>query len=246
MSKLSIAGGRCFRGAIYALAMSTFTSAASADAIVYDNGPPLYTPESDQAAWVADSQGAVSIEAADDFSLPSGNNRVYSIHWWGIYESGIANPPGDDFTIKIYNDNTAIKGAPAPAPNTVNTNVNIISLTRTSTGTFIEGLPVYEYGARVRGFSEIPPYLSLLGGNFRYWLGISNDSGGNDWAWVQSANSAGAMYLKSATTQQWMATDKSLAFYFTVVPEPSGMALAALAVVGAAVAAARRRWRVNR
>ncbi|MBX9791909.1 MAG: hypothetical protein K2Y37_23545 [Pirellulales bacterium] len=246
MSTHSTAGCRWLRGVLGALVVSIFTSAAWADAIVYDNGPPLYSPLADQAAWVADSQGADSIEAADDFSLPSGNNRVYSMHWWGIYESGIAVPPSDAFTIKIYNDNTAIKGAPAPAPNTVNTNVNIISLARTATGTFIEGLPVYEYDARVRGFSEIPPYLSLLGGNFRYWLGISNNSAGNDWAWVQSANSAGAMYLKSATTQQWVATDKSMAFYFTVVPEPSGLAMAALAAVGAAVTAARRRGRRNR
>ncbi len=234
----------CRRGFLYALSMMSLAIIAvpaRGDVITYDNGPPLYTPVSEQGAWIADTAGLNSIEAADEFTLAPGNNRIYNIHWWGVYKSGVIIPPTDDFKIKIYNDNTAIKGAPAPAPNTVNQNVNIISLIRTPTGALVEGLPVYEYNAWVRGFGVNPPYVSILGGNFRSWLGISNNSGGNDWAWVQNADSGGTMYLKSASTQEWIATNKNLAFYFSVVPEPSTWVMVVLSGLGVASVVARRK-----
>lgn len=241
MRMFEIISRRTLLIALGTVAASLLGLSARGDVITYDNGPPLYAPVSEQGALLGDSQNPNFIEVADEFKLPSGNNRIYNIHFWGVYTSGIVSPPTDDFTIKIYNDNTAIKGAPAPAPNTVNTNVNIISLTRTAVGTLIDGLPVYEYDARVRGFNENPAYLSLLGGNFRSWLGISNNSGGNDWAWVQNGDSGGTAYQKDASTLQWIATDKNMAFYFSVIPEPSTWIMAVLSGIGMVGVVARRR-----
>jgi hypothetical protein len=221
------------------ISLSLLGMSARGDTITYYKGPPLYSPVSDQAAWTADSKSSLTTQAADYFDLAPGAERIYNIHFWGVYKSGVA-PATDAFSMQLYNSNTNAKLGPVPSPSLSNEEIFILGLTRTPTGTFIGGLPVYEYDARIRYYWGSAPYLEVGGGGERY-LAISNNSGGNEWAWAQSQNSGGHMYLRSAATNQFVATNKSMAFYFTVIPEPSTWIMAVLSGLGMVGVMARRK-----
>lgn len=208
--------------AIVALALLGGTESTRGE-VIFDNGSPLLAPVPAQGALFADADNASYTSATDDFALSSGDgNRIYAITWWGVYGSGVANPPTDDFQMKLYNYVT-------PTVST-NRNVAILNLARTATTDTLNGLTVYRYDARVSNPFSIP-YLDVQT-NVTYWLGISNDSGGNNWAWAQSQNSGGNAYQYSATSGTWGARNKELAFQLLTIPEPASLLLAALAVGG--------------
>jgi len=54
------------------------------------------------------------------------------------------------------------------------------------------------------------------------------------------------LFLKDASTQQWVATNKSMAFYFSVIPEPSTWVMSVLSGLGMAGVVARRRRLLSR
>lgn len=142
--------------------------------MVYDNGAPLLAPTIAQGALFADANSP-NTAAADNFSLQPNLNVIRDIHWWGVYGTGTKSPPPDSFAITIYNDNAGTVG-------TVNSVVSISNLVRTATSSTITGLTMYQYDA------DVAP-ISLTAGT-TYWLGISDNSGSNSWAWVQSETRA--------------------------------------------------------
>lgn len=197
------------------VAMVGLSCSSATAAIIFNNGNPQTAPIPAQGAPFADAGNTSFTQALDNFTLPAGQNTIRDLHWWGIYGSGIANPPVDQFAINIYNDN-------AGGPGTLNTAVGLINVVRTKTMQTITGFTMYSYDAIVS------PSITLTAGT-NYWLGISNGSGGNSWAWVQSANSGGNARQWSSASGVYTATNKGLAFNITdtIVPEPSSVVLLA-------------------
>jgi hypothetical protein len=187
-------------------------------AVIHDNGGPFIGLAA--AASFADANNASFTEVADDFTLAAGLNTIRDIHWWGIYNTGIANPPADGFTITIYDDSSG-------APGAVNSAVNISSLVRTATADIVTDRTVYKYDAVVSD-------MTLTAGS-TYWLGISNNSGGNAWAWVQSNPFSGNLHQYSVANGSFSLRQDEAAFNLTndIVPEPSGIVLAGIAFLAA-------------
>ncbi|MBX7166553.1 MAG: PEP-CTERM sorting domain-containing protein [Pirellulales bacterium] len=202
---------------------------AARGAVIFNNGTPQLVPTPAQGALFADANHVSFTEAAENFSLGAGQNVIRDVHWWGIYNTGTV-PAADAFTIQVYNNNAA-------APGTVNTTLNLLNLTRTATGTTFSGRMLYLYDAVVADVA--------LTASTTYWLGISNNSGGNDWAWAQSANSGGNAHQYSVANGSFFQSNKSLAFNLTneIVPEPTSLTLLStgMALLGWASLARRRR-----
>src|SRR5262245_10881604 len=119
------------------LALSGFsvvTTTASANPVIFDNGPYLTDEAGDYLSDV-DS----SFQFADDFSLATPQS-VTGFNWWGVYYP--AGTPGtDDFTIRIYADGG---GSPGFALMTV----NVGAPSRTDTGIQqTDGDHIYAYTA---------------------------------------------------------------------------------------------------
>ncbi|MBX9791855.1 MAG: PEP-CTERM sorting domain-containing protein [Pirellulales bacterium] len=209
------------------VAVSTWATSAPA-AVIYNNGAPQLVPVPAQGAPFADANLSSFTEVADNFSLKAGLNVIRDIHWWGVYGSGTKAPPADAFAIKIYNDNGG-------TPGTLNSVVSISSLNRTATASTITGLTMYQYDAVVTALT--------LPDSTTFWLGISDNSGGNSWAWVQSANSGGNAWQYSASNGSFGRTTKEVAFNLTndIVPEPSTIALFISGLVGLTLMRWRRR-----
>lgn len=199
---------------LVALICSISTSAPLSAATIFNNGAPFIGLAAN--ATFADSSGPSGFsEVADDFSLASGASTVRDVHWWGIYDSGVT-PSSDQFTLKIYNDNSN-------APGSLVLTLTIDSLSRTATSDVVTGRTVHAYHAAVPGVSLAP--------STTYWLGISNNSGGNAWAWVQSNPFSGNLHQFSISNGSFGRRLDEAAFFLTdtIVPEPS---TAALALVG--------------
>ena len=108
---------------------------------------------------------------------------------------------------------------------------------RTDTGLTNAGRQMYSYDAVVSD-------ITLVAGT-KYWLGISNTSGGagsSGWAWVQSAITGSARQYNSSTSAWGNSTNKSLAFNLTnnIVPEPATVVLSAVGALGLLIAGRRR------
>lgn len=191
-------------------------------AVIFSNGTPQFSPVPAQGALFAEAGSSFS-EAADNFSLGAGQNVIRDVHWWGVYGTNVVNPPADNFAIRIYDNSAA-------APGTLNTTANILSLTRTLQVSTITGLRLYLYDAVISPIALAP--------STTYWLGLSNTSG-NNWAWVQSANSGGNAYQYSPSTGTFGLRNKELAFNLTndIVPEPS---TTVLLIIGALTLAGGR------
>lgn len=207
---------------------------AVADVTVFDNGGPYDAVAIAEGGMLADVDHISFIEAADDFSLMAGSNTFNQVQWWGIYGSG-TTPATDDFTLSIYADSSGSPGGLVQS-------LGINSVQRENSGLFngVSNLPVYEYTAYVGN--------TTLAAGTSYWLGISNDSGGNNWAWVLHDPFTGNARVYSSQNMSFgVGQNSELSFnlkFDNSIPEPSTIGI--LAIVAVFGCNRRRRAKADR
>jgi hypothetical protein len=203
--------------------------------VVYDNGGP------NQAnAYYADSSFAFT-QSADDFTLSAGADTITGVNWWGICVSGsqglCPSFPLVSFTLYFYSDNGG-------APGNLIAQYAVVgdasqTLTGKSVSTNAGTKSEYSYSANISA-------LPLIAGT-TYWLGISNATGGRDWAW-ETTDPIGGGNEYSYSEGTWFPGSDDLAFNLTgpdvsPVPEPITLSLFGAGLVGAA--ATRRRQKTT-
>ena len=197
---------------LIALLLAWATAAPAA--VIYDNGPTATN------GFVSDTDFPMFV--ADDFTLAAGANVITDVEWTGLY--AFTNTPlADDFTIQFFAD---VAGSPAVAP--------FLSLAignpgRTDTGINVTGFDLFAYSVDV---APIP-----LAANTVFWLSIfNNTSADTDDNWFWGMNDAlGNSFNRASPADPWAAQGNRQDFQLTgptAVPEPSALALIAIAVIG--------------
>ena len=205
---------------VAATALAAFTflvwgTTASAAPVIFDNGIDAtngFVSDVDFPGFVA-----------EDFTLSAGANVITDVHWTGLY--GLTNTPQavDNFVIQFYTD---AGGSPALAP--------FLSLPvgnpgRTDTGTVTtSGSNLFAYEV------DIAPVALAPGTTF--WISIFNDTTvdtDDNWFWGMR-DQLGNSRTRPDSTSAWFAQNDAHEFSLTggAVPEPSSVALLALASIG--------------
>ena len=188
------------------------------DLVIYDNGAPA------PGAGGLASDFAFPHQLADDFVLFPDLRTITRLDWWGRYETTIASPGADDFTIRIFADNGSAKPVATPLYER--------HVGASATRTRLEP-NLFQYSVGV------PPVA--LNGATRYWLSIVNHT---TWApdvywWWSSVDSVPfAPYGRAVDAGDWFQFQSGGGAFQLFVPEPSSPALVC---AGTVVMLARRR-----
>jgi PEP-CTERM motif len=191
---------------------------ASAD-VIYDNGT---TPSN---SFVSDTDFPRFV--ADDFSLTPGANVITGVNWTGLYFPSNTPTQPDNFTIQFFAD---VAGSPAVTP--------FLSLLignpgRTDTGIDITGSDLFAYSANVAPIVLAPSTV--------FWLSIFNSTSADsddNWFWAMQ-DALGNSFERGNPADPWVLQVPPVGnrqdFQLTgprVIPEPAGLALLAIGVIG--------------
>jgi hypothetical protein len=191
---------------------------ATAD-VIYDNGT---TPSN---SFVSDTDFPMFV--ADDFSLASGANVITGVHWTGLYFPSNTPTQPDNFTIQLFAD---VAGSPAVAPFL---SLNIGDPGRIDTGLDLTGSDLFAYSASVAPI--------VLAPNTVFWLSIFNSTAADsddNWFWAMQ-DALGNSFARENPNDPWALQVPPVGnrqdFQLTgpiAVPEPSGLVLLAIGVLG--------------
>jgi hypothetical protein len=216
------------RAIALALALAASAPAGAKAAILLQQPPALPNPPA------AVSSSDFNVQAFDDFRLPA-DSVVQSLVWWA-QDVGTAT---ETFNIGFYS--TALGGFP-PTPGSA-----IYSATVTATSTHIDNTSVSVFQANL-------PTPAALPGAADLWVSIFDTSPGLNFAWAAATGTAspGALPAGLSTSRlangtfslgalepAWQLNDSLIPGLPTAAPEPSGLALLAVGVLGLLVVA---RW----
>ena len=193
---------------------------ATAD-VVFDNGT---TPSN---SFVSDTDFPRFV--ADDFSLAPGANVITGVNWTGLYFPSNTPTQPDNFTIQFFAD---VAGSPAVTP--------FLSLLignpgRADTGMDITGSDLFAYSASVAPIVLAPSTV--------FWLSIFNNTSADsddNWFWAMQ-DALGNSVERGNAADPWVPQVPPVGnrqdFQLTgptviPIPEPSGLALLAIGVVG--------------
>lgn len=204
---------------VAATALAAFTflvwgTTASAAPVIFDNGIDATN------SFVSDVDFPLFV--AEDFILNAGANVITDVHWTGLYFNTNTPQAVDSFVIQFYTD---AGGSPALAPFL---SLPIGNPGRTDTGTDIGGFDLFAYEV------DIAPVALTPGVTF--WVSIFNDTTGDEddnWFWGMR-DQLGNSRTRPDSTSAWFAQNDAHEFSLTggAVPEPSSVALLALASIG--------------
>jgi hypothetical protein len=191
---------------------------ATAD-VIFDNG----TAPSN--SFVSDTDFPRFV--ADDFSLAPGANVITGVNWTGLYFPANTPTQPDDFTIQFFAD---VAGSPAVTP--------FLSLLignpgRADTGIDITGSDLFAYSASVAPIVLAPGTV--------FWLSIFNSTSADsddNWFWAMQ-DALGNSVERGNPADPWIPQVPPVGnrqdFQLTgptAIPEPSGLGLLAIGVIG--------------
>jgi hypothetical protein len=213
---------RCTSMMLVVIAVSTsMVSDRCSAAVVFDNGNHI---GSGIGSAITFNQ-----HAADDFLLPT-TTTITDVHWKGIYGAGVAVGT-DNFTIRIYADNSGVPTSPAPTSAIYTAAVGAAN--RAPTGETTQGVyTVYGYSA------FISPFVAL--GGTTYWLEVFNNNP-NDWYW--SFDLTGGNNAYAFTGGSWTTFGGQTTFQLTndgVGPLPEAASLLVWSILIGLVSLARK------
>ena len=191
---------------------------ATAD-VIFDNG----TAPSN--SFVSDTDFPRFV--ADDFSLAPGANVITGVNWTGLYFPANTPTQPDDFTIQFFAD---VAGSPAVTP--------FLSLLignpgRADTGIDVTGSDLFAYSASVAPIVLAPGTV--------FWLSIFNSTSADsddNWFWAMQ-DALGNSVERGNPADPWIPQVPPVGnrqdFQLTgptAIPEPSGLGLLAIGVIG--------------
>lgn len=191
---------------------------ATAD-VIFDNG----TAPSN--SFVSDTDFPRFV--ADDFSLAPGASAITGVNWTGLYFPANTPTQPDNFTIQFFAD---VAGSPAVTP--------FLSLLignpgRADTGIDITGSDLFAYSASVAPIVLAPGTV--------FWLSIFNSTSADsddNWFWAMQ-DALGNSVERGNPADPWVPQVPPVGnrqdFQLTgptAIPEPSGLGLLAIGVIG--------------